>query len=159
MTALLGVIAFLELLAVLWLVAQSRRVRAREDERARLWNTALEALTARNDNRAYALADEWNALERGDENGPAAGEKLRATIQALRLYHEELERGRRDVEDVLSSLQDAVLVVDDEAHLRYINAAALSLFNVRIEDVLGAALLRAGFGGARRVARRQQHHA
>jgi PAS domain S-box-containing protein len=36
-----------------------------------------------------------------------------------------------------------VLVVDGEGHLRYLNNAALQLFGVRVEDVLGAALLEA----------------
>jgi PAS domain-containing protein len=34
-------------------------------------------------------------------------------------------------------------VVDGEGHLRYLNNAALQLFGVRVEDVLGAALLEA----------------
>src|SRR5204862_3391316 len=47
------------------------------------------------------------------------------------------------VEDVLSALQDGVLVVDNEARLRYLNSAAVTFFGVHIEDVLGAQLLEA----------------
>ncbi len=55
----------------------------------------------------------------------------------------EETRARRELEDVLASLQDAVLVVDGEARLRFVNAAALHLFDLRIEDVLGANLIEA----------------
>jgi two-component system phosphate regulon sensor histidine kinase PhoR len=53
------------------------------------------------------------------------------------------ERARRDLEDVLASLQDAVLVIDSDSRLRFLNAAALRLFEVRIEEVLGANLVEA----------------
>jgi two-component system phosphate regulon sensor histidine kinase PhoR len=53
------------------------------------------------------------------------------------------ERARRELEEVLASLQDAVLMCDSEAHLRFLNTAAVTLFNVRVEDVLGAQLIEA----------------
>jgi two-component system phosphate regulon sensor histidine kinase PhoR len=53
------------------------------------------------------------------------------------------ERARRELEEVLASLQDAVLMCDSEAHIRFLNTAAVNLFGVRIEDVLGAQLLEA----------------
>lgn len=53
------------------------------------------------------------------------------------------ERARRELEEVLASLQDAVLMVDADAHIRFLNSAALAMFDVRVEDVLGAQLLEA----------------
>ncbi len=53
------------------------------------------------------------------------------------------ERARREMEEVFASLQDAVLQVDGDARVRFVNAAALHLFDVRVEDVLGAQLLEA----------------
>ena len=53
------------------------------------------------------------------------------------------ERARREMEEVFASLQDAVFLVDGDAHLRFLNAAALQMFEVRVEDVLGAQLLEA----------------
>jgi two-component system phosphate regulon sensor histidine kinase PhoR len=52
-----------------------------------------------------------------------------------------LEQSRRELEDVLGSLQDAVLVVDSESRLRFLNRAALEMFNLQIENVLGAQLI------------------
>ena len=43
----------------------------------------------------------------------------------------------------MASLQDAVLVVDSQARLRFVNHAALQLFDLRIEEVLGANLIEA----------------
>lgn len=53
------------------------------------------------------------------------------------------ERARREMEEVFASLQDAVLQVDGEARVRFVNAGALQLFEVRVEEVLGAQLLEA----------------
>ncbi|PQV64834.1 PAS domain S-box-containing protein [Abditibacterium utsteinense] len=78
---------------------------------------------------------------------------------ALEESEREESRARRDLEDVLASLQDAVLVVDSEARLRFLNAAALRLFDVRIESVLGAHLIEAlpsfGIDAAMRSALRE----
>ncbi len=64
----------------------------------------------------------------------------RATLEASQI---EQSRARRDLEDVLASLQDAVLVVDAQTRLRFVNQSALRLFDLRIEDVLGANLIEA----------------
>nr|AUN36250.1 phosphate regulon sensor protein PhoR [uncultured bacterium] len=53
------------------------------------------------------------------------------------------ERARREMEEVFASLQDAVFLVDGDAHLRFLNTAALQMFEVRVEEVLGAQLLEA----------------
>jgi two-component system phosphate regulon sensor histidine kinase PhoR len=53
------------------------------------------------------------------------------------------ESARREMEEVFASLQDAVFLVDGEARLRFLNHAALQMFEVRVEDVLGAQLLEA----------------
>jgi two-component system phosphate regulon sensor histidine kinase PhoR len=53
------------------------------------------------------------------------------------------ERARRELEEVLASLQDAVIMVDGEAHIRFLNQSALQMFELRVEDVLGAQLLEA----------------
>ncbi len=87
--------------------------------------------------------DAWDASVAGD-------------IAAIKHHADERERTRRELEDVLASLQDAVLVVDGESRLRFLNGAALNLFGVRVEDVLGAGLLEAlpsfGLEAAVRVA-------
>jgi two-component system phosphate regulon sensor histidine kinase PhoR len=61
----------------------------------------------------------------------------------LEVHEREEQVARRELEDVLASLQDAVLVVDGEARLRFLNAAAIDLFGVQVEDVLGAQILEA----------------
>lgn len=53
------------------------------------------------------------------------------------------ERARRELEEVLTSLQDAVVMVDADARVRFLNRAALAMFEVRVENVLGAPLLEA----------------
>jgi len=112
---------------------------ARAARREQLWSSALGALASRDYDDAAAVAD---ILERQDNAAPLAA-ALRRTRDALEAESNERDRPRRDLEDVLSSLQDGVLVVDSEGRLRFLNAAALQMFNVRIEDVLGAQVLEA----------------
>ncbi len=89
-------------------------------------------------------------------------ERLWRRLWTARATVEETEKAesqtRRDLEDVLASLQDAVLVVDGEARLRFLNASALKLFEVGIQDVLGANLIEAlpsfGLDSAMRLALR-----
>jgi two-component system phosphate regulon sensor histidine kinase PhoR len=68
-------------------------------------------------------------------------EKKRAAALETELRGQE--RARRELEEVLASLQDAVIMVDAETHIRFLNSAALVMFEVRVEDVLGAQLLEA----------------
>ena len=65
------------------------------------------------------------------------------TVLQLEARDHDAQIARRELEDVLASLQDSVLVVDDEARLRFLNAAAQKFFAVRAEDVLGAHVLEA----------------
>ena len=65
------------------------------------------------------------------------------TVYQLEARDHDAQIARRELEDVLASLQDSVLVVDDEARLRFLNAAAQKFFAVRAEDVLGAHVLEA----------------
>jgi len=102
------------------------------------WRSDLAAAyAAHNDAAVAALAARFGREE----------ERLWRRLLTARAVMEETgseeSRARRDLEDVLASLQDAVLVVDDEARLRFLNAAALRLFGLRIEDVLGANLIEA----------------
>lgn len=88
---------------------------------------------------------------------------FRRTVMLLEAQDREGQIARRELEDVLSSLQDSVLVVDDEARLRFLNAAAQSFFHVHAEDVLGAQILEAlpsfGLDSIVRAALRDgQHH-
>lgn len=85
------------------------------------------------------------------------------TVRVLEARDREAQIARRELEDVLSSLQDSVLVVDDEARLRFLNAAAQAFFHVHAEDVLGAQILEAlpSFGlesVVRDALRDGQHH-
>lgn len=77
------------------------------------------------------------------EETVALADAINAASARLNASAEGQRRAHRELEDVLASLQDAVLVVDGEARLRFLNAAALTLFQVRIEDVLGAQMLEA----------------
>jgi two-component system phosphate regulon sensor histidine kinase PhoR len=63
------------------------------------------------------------------------------TLNNIYNHQTALEQSRRELEDVLGSLQDAVLVVDGESRLRFLNRAALEMFNLQIENVLGAQLI------------------
>jgi two-component system phosphate regulon sensor histidine kinase PhoR len=69
-------------------------------------------------------------------------EKVQATLR-LESELRDQERARRELEEVLTSLQDAVLMVDLQMRVRFLNSAALVLFEVRVENVLGAQLLEA----------------
>jgi signal transduction histidine kinase len=131
--------------------------------REELWQNALHALATRDYLGVQTLAAMMNGepgkVSQGTQTStrelpgsasasPASGggdleTALRDTARALKASADEQERARRNLEDVLAALQDAVLVVDGESHLRYLNNAALQLFSVRVEDVLGAALLEA----------------
>jgi two-component system phosphate regulon sensor histidine kinase PhoR len=97
----------------------------------------MKALAAHDYNAAADLVDR---LERGTQASELAG-SLRRTMHEMQTEAREQQRGRQELEEVLSSLQDAVLVVDREAQMRFLNAAALNLFEVRIEDILGKRLL------------------
>ncbi|RYG71453.1 PAS domain-containing protein, partial [bacterium] len=95
---------------------------------------------------AFASRSDEAALEIAHKLGPDEEVLWRRLITARAATREsEIEEGRarRDLEDVLASLQDAVLVVDGHGRLRFLNAAALRLFDVRIESVLGANLIEA----------------
>jgi two-component system phosphate regulon sensor histidine kinase PhoR len=88
---------------------------------------------------------------------------FRRMVLAFEAQDREQQIARRELEDVLASLQDSVLVVDDEARLRFLNSAAQSFFRVRAEDVLGAQILEAlpSFGldsVVRDALRDGQHH-
>lgn len=72
----------------------------------------------------------------------AQTERAQAT-SAIEAELKEQERRRRELEEVLASLQDAVVMVDIQKRVRYLNSAALALFEVRVEGVLGAQLLEA----------------
>ena len=95
---------------------------------------------------SYAARNELATIHLATRFGPEE-ERLWRRLLTLRAALEENAaeeaRARRELEDVLASLQDAVLVVDDEARLRFLNSAALRLFDLRIEDVLGANLIEA----------------
>ena len=119
-------------LGVAWLTTL-RRARAHEAARRDI----LTAFASRNDgliaDLTAHLPPEQQSLWR----------RLSTQRAALEESQAEQSRARRDLEDVLASLQDAVLVVDAQARLRFVNGAALRLFDVRIEDVLGANLIEA----------------
>jgi two-component system phosphate regulon sensor histidine kinase PhoR len=138
---------------------QSQRLMHQHRQQAAL---ALNALSSRD--YAGALAIFNQAQERGkplayplestrdnlagltaeqDDSPPQLETTFRNTIQLLETHDREEQAARRELEDVLASLQDAVLVVDDEARLRFLNAAASDLFGVQVEDVLGAQILEA----------------
>ena len=127
---LFGILALA--LGAAWLLTL-RRFHAREGER----RDVLTAFASRN----HALIGELTA------NLPADQQTLwrRLSTQRAALEESQIEqsRARRDLEDVLASLQDAVLVVDSQSRLRFVNHAALQLFDLRIEEVLGANLIEA----------------
>lgn len=127
---LLGILALT--LGAAWLLTL-RRYHAREEKQRDI----LTAFASRND----GLINELTA------HLPADQQTLwrRLTTQRAALEESQIEqsRARRDLEDVLASLQDAVLVVDSQARLRFVNHAALRMFELNIQDVLGANLIEA----------------
>lgn len=129
------------LLGVLW-----QRERLTNTRRERWLARVLAALSQRD----YARASDLSQSDEKDfarEDGPGVIEDLATTfghtVRAIEMQEREERIARRELEDVLASLQDAVLVVDDESRLRFLNTAASDLFGVHIEDVLGAHLLEA----------------
>ena len=117
---------------VAWLVSWRR---ALASERAR--RDILTAFASRNDDLIGQLAVDLPADQQ------TLWRRLSTQRAALEEAQSEQGRARRELEDVLASLQDAVLVVDAESRLRFVNQAALRLFDLRIEDVLGAHLIEA----------------
>lgn len=115
------------------LVAAALGKRRRDRWRADL----AAAYAARNDVAVAKLASHFGREEE------RLWRRLLTARGAMEEAATEETRARRDLEDVLASLQDAVLVVDSEARLRFLNAAALRLFDLRIESVLGANLIEA----------------
>ena len=95
---------------ILWRCAV-HRMRAR----ANLWSEILPHVASRNYEAALSLAISLTADE---------STVLKRTIESLRTRELEQQSARRELEDVLASLQDAVLVVDSEGRLRFLNAAA-----------------------------------
>jgi two-component system phosphate regulon sensor histidine kinase PhoR len=116
----------------LWIWTQRRF-----QERERLRNDLLTAFASRNDAVTTELADLL------DESEATVWRRLITLRKSLEDSEREHSQARKDMEDVLAALQDAVLVVDGEGRMRYLNAAALRLFEVRIESVLGANLIEA----------------
>ncbi len=121
------------ILAFLW-----QRERLRTMARRAMWRDALRSLREGED-----ISTTFARVLAAHSDEAAAVDEMRATLGFLGARHEDEQRGRRDLEDVLSSLQDAVFVVDADTRLRYLNAAAAQLFEVRVQDVLGAHLLEA----------------
>jgi len=78
-------------------------------------------------------------LRESGEHQPAF--TFQQTLNKIYESQTALEQSRRELEDVLGSLQDAVLVVDGESRLRFLNRAALEMFDLHIENVLGAQLI------------------
>jgi two-component system phosphate regulon sensor histidine kinase PhoR len=106
-------------------------------KRADLHRDLVMAFASRSDSAALQYAQKIGGEEQ------LLWRRLITARAALEESEREESRSRRDLEDVLASLQDAVLLVDGEARLRFLNAAALRLFDVRIEEVLGAHLIEA----------------
>lgn len=142
-----GASALAVIFGTLW-----RRSLLRSYDQEHRWRRALDAVAWRDYGRIRALADiveiaerrRWPWQKSADEE--SFSKALRRMVE--RLEHQELDQqeqhaARRELEDVLASLQDAVLVVDEKTHLRFLNSAALTMFGVRIQDVLGAQLLEA----------------
>jgi two-component system, OmpR family, phosphate regulon sensor histidine kinase PhoR len=123
-------IAAVSFAALWWQAVAQGRVRAQ------LWRDALAALAARDFAAVEALAAQ---LQASAETALAAS--LRVAVVAEHAERDQRRRTQLELADVLSSLQDAVLVVDGEARLRFVNAAALQFFGVRIEAALGAQVL------------------
>ena len=145
---LLGALALF--LGAAWLVTLRR---AHASERSR--RDILTAFASRNDDLIGQLAIDLPSDQQ------TLWRRLSTQRAALEESQVEQTRARRDLEDVLASLQDAVLVVDAESRLRFVNQAALRLFDLRIEDVLGANLIEAlpsfGIEAAMRAALQDGH--
>ena len=130
-------VIFLGATALLFFFLWRRAIRLVE-ARESLWRASMRLLQNGNYSEVQTLAQQSEDLLPDGSGG-----EISAALQAIAHDVRQHETARRELEDVLSSLQDAVLVVDAEARLRYLNTPALQLFDVRVEDVLGAQLLEA----------------
>lgn len=108
--------------------------RGKSARRAALWSELAARLEASEFDGATTLARDLH-----DETAL----RICRLAAGLAAVGETEGRARRDFEDMLASLQDGVVVLDGQARLRYLNAAALALFALRIEDALGAHVLEA----------------
>jgi len=134
-------VALILLVGVLW-----RRMWCRARAREQLWLDTLEAIARRDYNGTAALVmrlDQEASRTSRQKEAAITLRRIANVLEAMEAREREEHRARGDLEDVLAALQDAVLVVDDEARLRFLNAAALQFFQVRVQDVLGAQLLEA----------------
>ena len=126
------------LCVALWFGILWRRAQQASLRRLELCGEALRLLHEGEYANAQALME-----QRREVLPPELSRQAILTAQSLARQTREQELARRELEDVMSSLQDAVLFVDKNERLRFLNAAALQLFDVRIQDVLGAHLLEA----------------
>src|SRR5687768_15346545 len=86
------------------LVAAGALLWSRARSRERLWREAVAALVAHDHQNAAALLESLNAGTQAN----SITEKLRRTMDEVQAEVREQQRGRRELEEVLSSLQDAV---------------------------------------------------
>jgi two-component system sensor histidine kinase PilS (NtrC family) len=69
------------------------------------------------------------------------GDRLRRAGQALGAVSSELQQLRLDTADILANLSTGVITVDGDGRLAYVNPAAESLLEIRLNDRLGERVL------------------
>ena len=120
----------------------SLRVKARD----RLWLDALAAIVAGDYVRAEASATE---LQEQTETPYVQKEsadaliRISRMIEGLQIAERKEYQARHEMQDVLAALQDAVIVVNEDARIRFLNVAAVRFFDVKVTDILGAHALEA----------------
>lgn len=85
-----------------------------------------------------------NAEDRTEAGGPF--NELLVTVTDISERHEyqvALEKSRQDLEEILSSISDGFLALDEKLHILYFNSTAEQLLQADREDVIGRKLFEA----------------
>jgi len=121
-------------------------LRGSSSSREQLLVDSLSAIVDRDYELAATIAGQ---LEQRSETASLSREAAFIVGRVARitagLHAAELEeyQARRELENLLSSLDDAVLVVDAETRIRFLNSRAARLFEISVQHALGATALEA----------------
>ena len=109
----------------------------RAKTREQSWLDSLRALSQRDYKHATVLAKK---LQQHAQTASVEKESAYTLTRLIKAFEnaEEREReqsqARRELENILAALQDAVLVVDREARVRFLNSQAAHLFGISGDD-------------------------
>jgi two-component system, OmpR family, phosphate regulon sensor histidine kinase PhoR len=88
--------------------------------------------------RAYAAGDlDYSVSVEGARELVELGRTLRGMARELKLRLEEVDQQRRETEEVLNTIREPLFVIDGEARIRRLNAAAARFLRVDGDDARG----------------------